>query len=139
MLSSNPILPLTPPGDVPDQVKRQRPVIGKPDSTFACLIFLQPVRECFHGFRARVQTDVFFGGSELYQIVFFPVSGHAPRDLFFGIWKSCFYGVVDLPEIKLDVLWLPRDIFFDGLRRLTAVVALIGGSEGTTAFWTLPG
>ena len=134
----NPILPLTPSGHIRDQLQGQRFVMGELDGSLAGLVFCQPVRKRFHGLGPRIEADVLFESGELDQIVFFPVGGHAPGDLFSGLRESRLDGCMDLPEPGPDLLRLPCDIFFDGQRSLAAVMVLIGALEGAAALRALP-
>lgn len=79
-----------------------------------------------------------FESGKLNQIPFFPVSWHTPRYFLHCVRQCGFHRTVNLPQIRLSLLWLTFYVFFYGCRNRTAIVSLIRLSECASALWTFP-
>ena len=88
--------------------------------------------------RDRDTSDMLLGCRELDQVAPLPEGGHAPGNLLLCLGNRRMDGFLKLPQDRLHFFRLLPDIFLDGLRGFSAVMALIVVSEVPSAFRASP-
>ena len=107
-------------------------------TTLAGLIVCEAVGEGLHRLGAGVETNVLGERGKLDQIAAVPEGGHAPGDLLLGLRNGGMNGFAERAQERPDVLRLIQYVFRNGLRGLSAIMALIGVAEGSAAFGAVP-
>ena len=114
-----PIGGFAPPGNVGNQFQRQA------DRALAAGKCRQSVSKGRHRLGTGIQPDMLLGCRELDQVATLPEGGHAPRNYLLCFGDRRMDGFLKLPQNRLHFFRLPQDIFLDGLRGFSAVMALI--------------
>jgi hypothetical protein len=129
---------IAPLGYLRDELKRQRLIIAKLNSTLARLIPRQLLLEMFDRFVAWVQPNVLLSSGKVDYVVSLPISRHAPRNPFFRSRKRCPDRMPHLFQKGLDFFRLGCTILGNRFWQLTARMALIDLREHPSTFWTAP-
>ena len=129
---------ITPPGNIEDQFRRNRPAVRKLYRPLAGLVSFQTFRKLPDSLRPRIQTHMVFKTSELDDIMLFLISRHAPRNPFLRLRQRGAQRIPYFFQVLPYSFRLCPNIFLNGFWRFPAVMALLLSLKNAPALWTCP-